>query len=167
MSSNQEPPLDQCHEPAQLESALINVFHAAVNQNLNTLYFHNLEKSARLAEIQRLSPSALAYIGDAVYELYVRVFFLSPPRKLGIYHQLVVAQVCAEAQALHLQKLLPHLQEEEKDIIRRGRNAANTRHKRVHAETYQQASGLETLIGYLYLTDTERLTELLQKLHLD
>ncbi|MGF1673153.1 MAG: ribonuclease III domain-containing protein, partial [Rivularia sp. (in: cyanobacteria)] len=52
----------------------------------------------------------------------------------------------------------------ELEIVRRGRNAATGRPKRVDAHTYQQATSLETLIGYLYLTNTERLSELLQKL---
>lgn len=169
MTFNQEPPLDQCNEPAPSDSTLMNMFDAAVYQKLNAFGFHNLEKSARIVEVQRLSPSALAYIGDVVYELYMRMFYLLPPRKLGDYHRLVVAKVCAEAQAMHLQMLFSHLTEGEMDIIRRGRNAASARHgsKRANPEIYQKASSLETLIGYLYLTDLERLTELLQKLHLD
>ena len=57
----------------------------------------------------QLSPLALAYIGDAVYELRVRSAFLLPPSRLQTYHRQVVAQVCALGQTQQLQRLLPHL----------------------------------------------------------
>ncbi|WP_414549002.1 Mini-ribonuclease 3 [Anabaena sp. CCY 0017] len=119
------------------------------------------------SQIQQLSPLALAYIGDAIYELYVRMFYLLPMQQTKVYHCLVVAQVRAETQALHLRSLTPHLSAAELEIVRRGRNAASGRPKRVDPKIYQQATSLETLIGYLYLTDFPRLTELLQKLHLE
>lgn len=119
------------------------------------------------AQVQQISPSALAYLGDAIYELYVRMFFLWPQQRPEIYHRLVVAQVRAETQALHLRSLTPHLRSNELEIVRRGRNAATGRPKRLNPEIYQQATSLETLVGYLYLTDHPRLTELLQKLHLE
>lgn len=120
-----------------------------------------------MAELQRLSPTALAYLGDAVYELYIRSHYLLPPKRSQMYHHLVVAQVRAEAQALHLRSLTPHLSNTELEIVRRGRNAATNRPKRVDPEIYQQATGLETLMGYLYLSEPQRLTQLLQKLELD
>jgi ribonuclease-3 family protein len=66
-----------------------------------------------------------------------------------------------------LRSLTPYLTTSELEIVRRGRNAATGRPKRVNPEIYQQATSLETLIGYLYLTDLPRLTELLQKIHLE
>lgn len=120
-----------------------------------------------LSQVQKISPSALAYLGDAIYELYVRIFYLLPLQRSGIYHRLVVEQVRAETQALHLRSLIPHLRDTELEIVRRGRNAATGRPKRLNPEIYQQATSLETLIGYLYLTDYQRLTELLQILHLE
>jgi ribonuclease-3 family protein len=78
-----------------------------------------------------------------------------------------VAQVRAEAQAQHLRTLTPHLTSTELEILRRGRNAATGRPKRLDAEIYQQATSLETLIGYLYLTDPQRLTLLLAQLQLE
>ncbi|MHC5726953.1 MAG: Mini-ribonuclease 3 [Nostoc sp.] len=120
-----------------------------------------------LSQVQKISPSALAYLGDAIYELYVRIFYLVPLQRSGIYHRLVVEQVRAETQALHLRSLIPHLRDTELEIVRRGRNAATGRPKRLNPEIYQQATSLETLIGYLYITDYQRLTELLQILHLE
>ena len=119
------------------------------------------------SQLQQLSPTALAYLGDAVYELYIRRYYLVPPQKVDNYHRLVVAQVRAETQAKMLHLLLPYLNSNELEIIRRGRNAATGRPKRVEPQIYRQATSLETLIGYLYLTDTERLSELLQKLFLE
>ena len=116
------------------------------------------------SSIDRLSPAFLAYIGDAVYELYVRTAYLLPPRKLADYHNQGVAQVRAETQAAALQQLQPYLTETEKDIVRRGRNATNSHPRRLKPEVYQQATSLETLIGYLYLQDSQRLNEILRNL---
>lgn len=113
---------------------------------------------------EHLSPTALAYIGDGVYELYVRLAYLFPPRRIAQYHQQVVAQVRAETQAQQLDILSPHLSEQEQDIVRRGRNATTRRPLRLDPKIYQQASGLETLLGYLYLRDRDRLQTLLSYL---
>ncbi|MBF2066764.1 MAG: ribonuclease III [Calothrix sp. C42_A2020_038] len=139
--------------------------HLPCNQSQRTAVL-KLPYRASLNELQKLSPTALAYLGDAVYELYIRMYYLLPPQRLNSYHRSVVEQVRAEMQANHLQALAPHLTEIELEIVRRGRNAATRRPKRVPAETYQQATSLETLIGYLYLTDEARLIELLHKLNL-
>lgn len=118
-------------------------------------------------QLERISPIALAYIGDAVYELYIRSRLLIPPKKIADYHAQVVFQVRAETQAIYLQNLEPYLTEEEKDIVRRGRNAVTTKPKRMSAKIYRQASSLETLIGYLYLTNCDRLQNLLTKIKLN
>lgn len=115
-------------------------------------------------QIEQLSPAALAYIGDAVYELYIRTYYLLPPRRLADYHNQVVAQVRAESQAACLQVLEPHLTQQEREVVRRGRNAATGRPRRLAPELYQQATSLETLIGYLYLQNPPRLNQLLEKL---
>lgn len=118
-------------------------------------------------QLQQISPAALAYLGDAVYELYVRSCYLMPPRRIQAYHHQVVARVRAESQAEQLRSLEPHLTSTELEILRRGRNAVRGRQKRVAPEIYQQASSLETLVGYLYLCDPQRLTELLACLDID
>ncbi|ACK71595.1 ribonuclease III [Gloeothece citriformis PCC 7424] len=122
--------------------------------------------TAPLSQMGQLSPASLAYIGDAVYELYVRSVYLLPPRRLSDYHSQVVAQVRAEQQAAHLQTLEPYLTETEQEIVRQGRNAATGRPRRLSPKLYQQATSLETLIGYLYLQDPQRLTQLLEYLEL-
>jgi len=118
-------------------------------------------------QIERLSPIALAYIGDAVFELHVRTKFLMPPKRMASYHGQVVTQVRAESQAVHLALLLPDLTEAEKEIVRRGRNACISKPRRLDRHTYQQATGFEALVGYLHLTDSQRLQELLAKLNFD
>lgn len=119
------------------------------------------------AKIPQFSPASLAYLGDAVYELYIRTCYLLPPRRLCDYHHQVVAQVRAESQARHLRSLEPHLTDPELEILRRGRNAATGSSRRLDPKIYQQATSLETLMGYLYLTDPKRLTQLLAHLELD
>jgi ribonuclease III family protein len=114
--------------------------------------------------LRQVSPSALAYLGDAVYELYVRRRYLLPPRRQKDYHNQVVACVKAEAQAHFLQILLPQLTPNEQEIQRQGRNAATGGPKRLSAAIYQQATALEALLGYLYLSDRARLQELLNYL---
>jgi ribonuclease-3 family protein len=118
-------------------------------------------------QVETIAPTSLAYIGDAVYELYVRTHYLVPPKRIAIYHRQVVEQVRAETQATILEFLSAELTEAEQDIVRRGRNAATKRPRRLSPEIYRQATSLETLIGYLYLKNPQRLMELLAKLDLD
>ncbi len=120
-----------------------------------------------IAQIRQLSPLSLAYLGDAVYELFMRTAYLCPPKRMNDYHRQVVRKVRAESQAECLQALYPYLTDAEKNIVRQGRNASPRRTKRVSPELYQQATSLETLIGYLYLYDLPRLQELLDKIPLD
>ncbi len=109
------------------------------------------------SSLKQLSPTALAYLGDAVYELYFRSLFLLPPKRIAKYCDKVVSKVRAETQALYLQKIEPYLTPTEQEIVRRGRNATKGIPKRLEPEIYRQATSLETLIGYLYLQDPSRL----------
>jgi len=113
------------------------------------------------ADLQRLSPLVLAHIGDAVFELSMRTFSMLPPQRLQTYHHQVVQRVRAETQAQYLAWLQPQLTEAEREIVRRGRNAASRGPKRLNPAIYQDATALETLLGYLYFADTERLETLL------
>ncbi|MBR8831020.1 MAG: Mini-ribonuclease 3 [Chroococcopsis gigantea SAG 12.99] len=116
--------------------------------------------------LAQLSPASLAYIGDAVYELYIRRYYLLPPKRIKDYHERVVAQVRAETQAHFLTLLEPDLTPTEQEVLRKGRNGATGKPRRLSAHIYQRATSLETLIGYLYLTDPPRLEFLLSKLSL-
>ena len=117
--------------------------------------------------IAEIPASALAYIGDAVYEMQVRLHYLLPPRTAKQYLQLVVSQVRAEQQARLLEKL--DLTDFESDLVRRGRNAAGSAPRKIDPSIYQSATGFEALIGYLYLTDRDRLDQIFIQLlsHID
>lgn len=114
-------------------------------------------------EASQLSPLQLAYIGDTVWDLMVRTGLLHTGKNLHNMHCAAVARVNAQAQAQALSRLADKLTYEEADMVRRGRNA-HPRHgapKNQDPAAYSQATGLETLIGYLYLTGRhERLQEL-------
>ncbi len=120
-----------------------------------------MNEEARLAEIP---VSTLAWIGDAVYELYARTRVLGDGRlQSGRLHQAAVRYSSAVHQAAAAEKLLPLLTEEESRIYRRGRNhVPSSVPRNAPPQAYRIASGLETLIGYLYLADRRaRLEELL------
>lgn len=116
--------------------------------------------------LKQLSPTALAYVGDAVYELFIRCHYLTPPNRIRMHHQRVVGEVKAETQAAYLNIWEPTLEPIELDIVRRGRNAASGKPKRVSLDIYKRATGFEALVGYLYLTNQPRLTELFELLPL-
>jgi ribonuclease-3 family protein len=118
------------------------------------------------SQLRSLSPLALAYIGDAVFELFIRSRLLMPQKTVRAYHRQVVDHVRAEQQAHYLDCLRPYLTDAETDIVRRGRNAASGRKQRASIRDYQQATALEALIGYLYLTNPQRLIEVLNYLPL-
>ncbi|MEL6490311.1 MAG: ribonuclease III domain-containing protein [Cyanobacteria bacterium J06634_6] len=115
-------------------------------------------------QLNAISPISLAYVGDAVFELYVRSRLLIPAKRIRDYHQQVVSQVKAEQQSQYVDALTPYLNDVEKDVLRRGRNATTGRNRRAKGQTYQKATGLEALIGFLYLSDSARLLSLLNRL---
>lgn len=117
-------------------------------------------------EINMLSPLTWAYIGDCVYELYIRTNLVQTtslkPHKLHIE---AIKYVKAKSQADLLKRIQEELTEDEKDIVRRGRNAENHHlPKNSNVQEYNYATAFEALIGYLYLTKKfDRLKEILAK----
>ncbi len=111
-----------------------------------------------------ISPLSLAYIGDAVYELYIRSHIMKntnmPVSKL---HKTATHYVSAKAQSAIYHMIKDRLTEEETDIFKRGRNAhSNTSAKNTDIIDYRISTGLEALIGYTYIKkDTERLEEII------
>ena len=108
----------------------------------------------------------LAYIGDAIYEIYAREYALSLGlTKVNDLHKKVTCYTSATAQSLVVEKLLKEdiITEEELGIFKRGRNShVHTKRKHVDLTNYLNATGLEALIGYLYLKkDETRLKELI------
>lgn len=112
-------------------------------------------------DIKRLSAPALAYLGDAIYELHVRRLLLEPPRRTQDYHRAVVNRVRATAQSDVLQALHEHLSPDELAVVQRGKNQCGRIPKNVDPQTYRQASGFEALLGFLYLSHPQRLSEIL------
>ncbi len=125
----------------------------------------NQEFSIKPGDLNSYSPLVLAYVGDAVYELYVRTLLLSkgnaPVHKL---HKQSITYVKAKAQSDIIHKLMSSLNTEELDIVKRGRNAkSGTIPKNADVTEYKYATGFETLLGYLYIKqDYTRLMELLK-----
>jgi ribonuclease-3 family protein len=116
-------------------------------------------------EVKMLNPLVWAYVGDSVYELYVRIHLTNTsnakPHKL---HMESIKYVKAKAQADILDKIESNLTEEELDIVRRGRNTENHHvAKNADPADYTKATSFEALLGYLYLTkQDERLDEILK-----
>jgi ribonuclease III family protein len=113
-------------------------------------------------KIRELSPVALAYIGDTIYDLYVRTALVS--RRAGRIeemHKAASGVVNARAQAQAALMLEGSFTQREAEIFRAGRNAKSTPPKNMTRADYSLATGLEAVIGYLYLTGQEARTEAL------
>lgn len=124
------------------------------------------KEAMRLKEVEarEYSPLALAYLGDAVYELAIRTFVMNHGNtQVNKMHKKTAGLVKAEAQANFYKVLEEELTEEEKAVYRRGRNAKSvTMAKHATMKDYRMATGFEALMGYLYLTEQmERMAELL------
>ena len=115
-------------------------------------------------EVNLMSPLVWAYVGDSVYEVFIRTHLVETtklkPHKLHIE---AIKYVKAKAQAQILQDILETLSEDEQDIVRRTRNTQNHHlPKNAELKDYMYATAFEGLIGYLYLTKQEqRLKEIL------
>ena len=100
------------------------------------------------------STAALAYLGDAVFELRVREMLLAKNETTNAMNNLnrqARKYVSATAQAAMYHAVFPHLTEEEQAVMKRGRNLHSvSRAKNADAVAYRHATGLETLFGYLH-----------------
>ena len=115
-------------------------------------------------EARNVSPVTLAFVGDAVYTLYVREkLVLNHAYSTGTLQKLSTEAVSAHGQNALLEKILPRLTENETAVFKRGRNAKKpTRSKSASVAEYNNSTGFEALLGYLYLTGNySRIEELL------
>ena len=125
-----------------------------------------LKRDRTKQEVELMSPLTWAYIGDAVYELFIRNKLINEtnlkPHKLHIE---AIKYVKAKSQAEKLNEIYETLTDEEKDIVRRGRNTQNHHlPKNSNVQEYMYSTAFEALIGYLYLTKQHtRLKEILEK----
>ena len=119
-----------------------------------------------MTDFSQYGALTLAYIGDTVYELYNREKAVRrADRSVHKLHEECANRANAAAQARIAEYLEPFLTEEERNIYHRGRNAeVNTRPKNMSVQDYHKATGLEAVIGWLYLQgEKERVTELIEK----
>lgn len=119
-----------------------------------------LDKLSSDVDYRNLSGLSLAFIGDAVYELFIRKYILSKGEaRVKDLHKDTVRLVNADFQADMTDVLLPHLREDEISVFKRGRNAhAGHTPKNKSEAQYHKSTGFEALVGYLYLKkDFERL----------
>lgn len=113
--------------------------------------------------VNQMSGTDLAYIGDVVFELFVRSRHVWPSKRTTDLQNTVVGIVRAEHQSYLLQKLKESfpLSEKENQVLMRGRNAVTRSKNRRNPAAYQDSTALEALIGYIYINDKERCQELL------
>ncbi len=109
-----------------------------------------------------------AYIGDCVWELFIRELVIKKTQKQDVMHKLSTKYVCASFQADILNLILEKLNDDELEIQKRGRNLKITINKRNNPQIHALATSFEVLIGYLYLNNKQRLNEVLDliKIHL-
>lgn len=114
---------------------------------------------------KQYSPLTLAYIGDGIYDLVIRTIIVEQGNaRVNQLHKSVSNMVKAAAQAEAIRKMEPYLTEEELGVYRRGRNAKSyTMAKNASMVDYRCATGLEALMGYLYLNEQmDRIIELIE-----
>ncbi|WP_101773869.1 Mini-ribonuclease 3 [Peptostreptococcus faecalis] len=118
-------------------------------------------------ELARMSPLSLAYLGDAIYESYIREYLIKNSifLKINDLHRSAIKYVSASSQSKAIKGIEPILTEEEENIFKRGRNhKKNTGSKNASIIDYRHSTGFEALIGYLYLKeDINRLEYIIKK----
>ena len=115
-------------------------------------------------DVESYSPLAWAYLGDGLWELFVRENLMQESlKKAGDYHSIVVPFASAKTQAQIIKSVWDDLPEKEREIFRRGRNSCSSYRRNLTHQEYAYSTGFEAILGYLYLAgEKERLMELLQ-----
>lgn len=118
---------------------------------------------------QQMNPLALAYLGDALYDLFIRQYVLSQKNhRVNTLHREATRYVSARAQAAAVRLWEEQLTEEERDVMRRGRNAkSHAAPKNTGVQEYRHSTGFECLLGYLYLMKRFERMEQLMRLTVD
>lgn len=115
---------------------------------------------------EAINTTALAYIGDGVYEIFIRKLMVTRGWAAADHlHRETVKYVRAESQAYAIKKIMDMLTPEEQDLIRRARNRKSvTKPRNADPVSYKMATAMEALIGYLFLTDqNQRIEEIMQR----
>lgn len=124
-----------------------------------------MEEYINNIDLGTISMQTLAFIGDSVYNVYIRTYLASVSNvQTGKLHVKSIKYVRARGQAKTVDKLMDSLSEEEINIYKRGRNTnIHTVSKNVDVVEYKKSTGFEALIGYLYITkNTKRLEEIVK-----
>ncbi|MEF9864219.1 MAG: ribonuclease III domain-containing protein [Christensenellaceae bacterium] len=130
----------------------------------------NKEKVLSISEATQIAPLTLAYIGDSIFDLYVRTkYILGCSKNAGALHVMSIKIVNAKSQAVFAHEVLEDFTQEERDVFMRGRNAkSSTTPKNMSIADYKYATAIEAVVGYLYLTgQTARINDLLGRLEFD
>ena len=128
-----------------------------------------MEKSIKIdkTQIVTMSPLVLAYLGDTVYESYIREYLIrgNCNKKVNDLHKAAIKYSNAKAQASIIHNMMEEFSEEEMRIYKRGRNQkSHTSPKNADIIDYKCATGFEALVGYLYLNEEkERLEYVIYK----
>ena len=118
-------------------------------------------KPEGLPDPDSIHPRVLAHLGDGVFDLFIRETALKQGiQQAETLHRYTTSRVNAQFQVFLLDTLSPHLHESELEWVRRGRNLPVSTGRRSQHNIHRQATGFETLLGYLYLKKPERLKEL-------
>ncbi|NLD19993.1 MAG: Mini-ribonuclease 3 [Clostridiales bacterium] len=120
----------------------------------------------KVKNIKNINTTALAYMGDAVYEQAVREHIISEGSyDVNKLHRRATGYVKAGAQAMVVRELFDELTEAEQALVKRARNRKyTTKAKNADPVTYKWATAFEALLGYLYLAeDEERLSWVLER----
>lgn len=122
-----------------------------------------IERDKQKLDVDSLSALALAYVGDSVFDLFIRSKLVGSGKKVRDLHREAVSFVKASAQADILKELEPELSSKERHIVKNARNAkVNSVPKNADIIDYHYSTAFEALLGYLYLSgDTKRLSEIL------
>jgi ribonuclease-3 family protein len=120
-----------------------------------------LSTDIKATDVNEIPLRNLAHLGDAVFHLFEREREILQSANAKQMHNRVTLRVNAEKQSVLLFQIAPRLNTVENDIVRRARNLKAANYRKGEQASYRQATAFEALVGYLYLTDTDRLKEVL------
>lgn len=123
-------------------------------RGFNYMFMFNLNDKLEKSRVRQFSPITLAFIGDAVYSLFIREkLVFKADDKGAVLNKKTAEIVCAKAQADYIESIMDILTDDEKDVYRRARNAKKgTRAKSASVSEYNKSTGFEAVVGYLYMS---------------
>ena len=117
--------------------------------------------------MKNMNPRSYAHIGDAIWELFVREYTIFKTQNLNTLHKITTERVNASYQAEMLSFISSELNEDEADLARRARNCSIPIARRHNQSEYRLSTAFEALLGYWYINDKNRLSEVLDKIKIN